>query len=85
MALERFDLNSPGMRTILRSSGVQKLLQAKADQVKAAAETQLAGEGFYVLATTSVGRSRAGATVFGVPLRIEADRRVLGGALDAAR
>ena len=85
MTLERFQLNSPGLRTILRSDGVRRLLQAKADQVKAQADAELAGEGIDIIADTQVGQNRAGATVIGVPMRIEADRRVLGRAIDAAR
>lgn len=85
MALERFQLNSPGMREILRSDGVQQLLQAKAGKVKAQVDAELAGEGLNIIADTQVGRNRAGATVIGVPMRIEADRRILGRAIDAAR
>ena len=85
MALERLKLNSPGLRSILRGPEVVAMLQGKADRVKAAAEAQLAADGIYIIADTQVGRNRAGATVIGVPMRIEADRRVLGRAIDAAR
>lgn len=85
MTLERFKLNSPGLRSILRGPEVRGMLQGKADRVKAAADAQMGGEGVDIIADTYVGRSRAGATVIGVPMRIEADRRVLGRAIDAAR
>lgn len=86
-ALERFRLNSAGVRQILRSDEVRSDLQRRADQVKAGADAQLAGlEGPHpeVAADSYVGSGRAGATVIGVPLPLEESRRILGNAIDAA-
>lgn len=81
----RFKHRSAGYRAILRSDTVRADLQTRADRVKTAAETQLAGDGVTIIADTTVGRGRAGGTVIGVPMRIEARKRVLGRAIDAAR
>lgn len=86
MALERFKLDSAGARRILRSPGVQRDLQRRADRVKAAARAQITDlDDWEVIADTRVGRNRAGALISGVPMRVEADRRILGSAIDAAR
>ncbi len=86
-ALERFQLNSRGMGELLRSKGVRDLLQSKANKVADAVKADMANEDgdWRVFADTQIGKTRAGATVHGVPMRVEADRRVLGRALDAAR
>ena len=85
MALERYEFNRAGYIKILRSPGVERMLQAKANRVKRAAEARLVGEDVFLIADTNRGRNRVGATVIGVPMRIEADRRVLGNAIQAAR
>lgn len=84
--LERFVHNRAGYRAVLRSSGTASMLLAKAEAVRRAAEGQLPPDtDIYLLADTTVGQNRAGATVIGVPMRLERDRRVLGSAIDAAR
>jgi hypothetical protein len=94
--IERFKLHSRGAQALLRSDGVRAELQRRADAVRAVAEPQwqaaTAGIGgldpVRVIADTSVGSGRAFATVIAIhpaSLRIEQDRRILGGAIDAAR
>lgn len=87
---ESFKHNRAGYRAVLRSDGVRADLQARADRVRSVVEGQLPAESdggrpVFILADTTVGRNRAGATVLGVPMRIEADERLLGRAIDAAR
>lgn len=85
MALERFKINSSGAKAILRSKGVQRDLERRANKVKAAAEAQLTDlDDWEVIADVQVGRTRAGALISGVPTNVEADRRILGSALDSA-
>jgi hypothetical protein len=84
-AFERFKHNPAGYRAILRSEAVRADLDSRAQRVKVAADNQLAGQRITVIADTTVGRNRAGATIIGVPTRIEKARRVLGRAMDAAR
>jgi hypothetical protein len=94
--IERFRINSRGARALLRSPGVRAELQRRADSVKAVAEPQFQAatadshvpDPVRVIADTYTGSSRAGATVIAIhpsSLRIERDRRILGGAIDAAR
>ncbi|WP_049566877.1 hypothetical protein [Streptomyces sp. SBT349] len=94
--IERFRLNSRGAKALLRSDGVREDMQRRADAIKAVAEPQwqaaTAGIGgldpVRVIADTSVGSGRAFGTVIAIhpaSLRIEQDRRILGGAIDAAR
>lgn len=91
-----FRMNSRGARALLRSDGVRAHLQERADAVRAVAAPAFeeATSDIYtrdpvrVIADTSVGSGRAFATVIAVhpaALRIERERRILGGALDAAR
>jgi hypothetical protein len=82
-ALERFTIDSAGARALLRSDGVRADLDARAQRVKAAAEGQVDSD-VEIIADSYIGSGRAGATVIGVPMRIERRRRVLGGAVDAA-
>ena len=87
MGLERFVLNSPGVRAILRSPEVRADLHARALRVKAVVDAELATlDAPYpgVVADSYTGHGRAGATVLGVPLPLERSRRILGGAIDAA-
>ena len=95
MADVRFHMRSAGARAILRSDGVRDDLQRRADAVKAVAEPQWleataddhVDGPVRVIADTYVGSSRAGATVIAIhpySLRIERERRILGGAIDAA-
>lgn len=89
MALERLRLDSRGMQALLQSDGVRADLETRAGRVAAAARAR--GEGVLdhgdggIVADSYTGRSRAGATVIGVPMRDERRDRVLGGAIDAAR
>lgn len=83
----KFELNSEGVKAILRSDGVRAHLLDRAERVAAAAQGQVDSvtEDWEVRAEGKTGPSRASATVFGVPMRIEASRRVLGRSIDAAR
>jgi hypothetical protein len=83
-ALEKFTHNRAGYRAVMRSAGVRNMLLGKAEAVRAAAERDVPAD-VYLLADTTVGTNRAGATVIGVPMRLERERRVLGSAIDAAR
>lgn len=78
---EKFKISSVGARALLRSPGVQGDMQRRADAVLRAAQPHTDAE---LTAAAVVGRGRAGATVFGVPMREETTRRILGGAIDAA-
>lgn len=83
---ERFKHNRAGYRAVMRSAETRSMLQARADNVRRAAEGQLpAGTDVYLLADTTVGTNRAGATIIGVPMRLEQAHRILGSAIDAAR
>jgi hypothetical protein len=81
----RFKHNPAGYRAVLRSEAVRVDLDTRAQRVKAAADAELSDPRIRIVADTTVGRNRAGATIIGVPLRIERSRRVLGRAIDAAR
>jgi hypothetical protein len=87
--LERFRLDSRGMKTILKSSGVREDLLARANRVAAQARGRTEGVLDHgpggIVADSYTGRSRAGATVIGVPMEVESTERVLGSAIDAAR
>lgn len=96
MYIERFKLSSRGAKALLRGDEVRGEMQRRADAVKAVAEPQwqsaTAGIGgldpVRVVADTSTGSGRAFATVIAIhpaSLRIEQDRRILGGSVDAAR
>lgn len=80
---ERFEHNGKGYVAVLRSDEVRADLQRRADAVKERAEASFAG--LRLIADTNTGKRRAGATVLGVPMRIEKARRILGRAIDAAR
>lgn len=91
-----FRMNSRGARALLRSDGVRDHMQRRADAVWAVAAPafERATSSVWsrypvrVVADTAVGSGRAFATVIAVhpaSLRIERERRILGGALDAAR
>ena len=84
---ERFVHSSAGYKQIMKGPAVQSVLSAKAARVAAEVRRDLAGrvDGWEVVADVQVGRSRASALVSGVPMSIEAEQRVLGRALDAAR
>lgn len=83
--LERFELNGSGIRKLLQSSEVQDDLNARAARVAAAVDAQTADiDDWDVVYDVQVGRTRARALISGVPLRVEADRRILGRAIDAA-
>lgn len=93
--IERFRLNRGAARALLRSAEVRAEMQRRADAVKAASESQwqeatagTAPEPVRVVADTSTGSGRAFATVIAIhpaSLRVERERRILGGAIDAAR
>lgn len=79
--LERFKILSPGARALLRSDGVRADMQRRADNVLRVAQGQTEAE---LTAQAVIGPGRAGASVYGVPLREESARRILGSAIDAA-
>lgn len=84
-----FKINSSGIEALLKSDAVRADLQARADRVARLARSRTEGllehgEGG-IVADTYVGKTRAGATVIGVPMRVEVKDRVLGSALDAAK
>jgi hypothetical protein len=79
-----------GYRAMLRSAEVRSDLQRRADNVAGVVRRQLSGlgnegSGVRLIADTNVGRNRSGATVLGVPMRLERKYRILGSAIDAAR
>lgn len=78
---EKFKLTSAGAKSLLRSDGVRADMQRRASAVLAAAQPQTDAE---LTAQAVTGPGRAGASVFGVPMREEQDSRILGGAIDAA-
>lgn len=84
---DRFVYSSAGYKAIMKGPAVQGLLRAKAEAVAAVVRSELAGEvaGWDVVADVQVGPTRASALVSGVPMSVEADRRVLGRAVDAAQ
>lgn len=95
MALVRYRPNREGIRDLLGSDEVRRDLEARAERVAAAARTAYAvapphsGEVEVVVDSQSEPerRFRARAAVIAnhpAALHIEADRRPLGGALDAA-
>lgn len=81
---DRYKHNVAGYHALMRSDGVRDMLQGRADQVRQAAEGQVPAD-VYLLADTTRGRNRAGATIIGVPMRLEKRHRILGSAIDAAR
>lgn len=85
--LEKFQHKSAGYRAVLKSGGVVEMLQERADRVAQAADlvVSVSDPDVYLIADTTVGSGRAGATVIGVPMRLELEDRVLGRAIDAAR
>ena len=84
--LERYQHKRAGYRAVMRDAGTKAMLQRKADAVRLAALGQLpADTDTYILADTTVGTNRAGATIIGVPMRLERSHRILGSAIDAAR
>ncbi|MEM9134281.1 MAG: hypothetical protein AAGE88_18175 [Actinomycetota bacterium] len=82
--LIRFTYSPKGYRDILRSEAVRRIVLAKAERVADAARPEVPG-GWWIRADSYTGRNRAGATVMGVPMRLERKRRILGRAMDAAR
>lgn len=86
---ERFRHNWQGYRVVLRSGEVRDELQGRANNVMRAARGRLPtgneGSGIRLIADTQVGRNRAGATVIGVPMRLEKRYRILGRSIDAAQ
>lgn len=87
--VERFEINSEGAKALLRSEEVRADLQRRADAVANAARARAEGvldhgEGG-IVADAYTGKSRAGATVIGIPLDVEHRDHVLGDALDAAK
>lgn len=79
-----FKRDRKGFAEVLKSDGVRQDLESRADRVRSKAQASVADEGVEVRSDSYVGRSRAGATVWGVPMRIEMDERTLGSAIDAA-
>lgn len=83
-AIERYVYSSAGMREILKSGGVAADLGRRAGAVAASARAAAPSD-VRITVLTNTGRVRAGATVIGVPMRLEARSRILGRAIDAAR
>lgn len=77
-----FVVRSAGARALLRSAGVRSDLERRAQRVRDAAQPHTSR---LLIADSAIGRGRALATVIGVSVTEESARRVLGGALDAAR
>lgn len=92
MAVIEFRYSSAGYREVLRSDGVRADLQRRADQVAAVAGPQFAEEDVWgdpvrVETSSYVGANRASASVAAIhpaAMAIEKERRILGGAIDAA-
>lgn len=82
---ERFKHSSKGFREVMKSPGVAADLKRRGDAVAAAATAALDEDDWEVRVDVVNGPNRASVTVFGVPMRVESKRRVLGGAIDAAR
>jgi hypothetical protein len=83
--VQRFKHSSKGFVAVMTSGQMRDDLQGRADKVKAAVEADLGPDSDReIIADTTVGKSRAGATIIGVSMEDEAKRRVLGRALDAA-
>lgn len=77
----RIELNSQGVRDLLRSSEVKADLQRRADNIAAAA-----GPGFVADSTTGPNRARASVGTTDIEsMRAEAEDRALTRALDAGR
>lgn len=87
--LKDFKLNMKGVREILRSPEMQAELERRARRVAAAAQPHAKyadGEPIPLQVDSTKGSVRARATVFAPgALAEEADKRFLGGAVDAAR
>jgi hypothetical protein len=85
---DRFQHHWPGYRAVMRSTAVRTDMQRRADAVARVVRGRLpaGNEGAHIriLADTTVGRNRAGATVIGVPMHLERKYRILGSAIDAA-
>jgi hypothetical protein len=85
-----FRHDSNGYRAVLRSAEVRADLQRRADNVARAARGRLSGvgnegSGVHLIADSFIGRNRAGATVIGMPMRLERKYRILGSSVDAGR
>lgn len=85
VTFDRFKHQWPGYRDVLRSEAVRADLQTRADEVARSVRGRLPtgyqSRGVYIIADTIVGRNRAGATIIGVPMRLEKKYRILGSAL----
>lgn len=89
MHLERFVPSSAGFREILRGDAVRSDLQRRADNVEAVLSQSYSPHHNIrkTFADSYVGSSRAGATAGAegpAVMAIEAKRRIIGGAIDAA-
>lgn len=93
MDVVKYTHNSAGMRELLISLGVEKMLHGRAERVAEAAQAHYDSEdqphtGEVVVEVDSgVGPGRVHATVVAkhpAALAIEARHRILGGAIDAA-
>ena len=83
--LERFKLSSAGAKKLLNSSGVQADLRARAARVAAVVDAETSDlDDWDVVHDVRSGGARARALISGVPMSVEADRRILGRAIDAA-
>lgn len=66
MAKKGFELNSEGVRSLLKSQKMQDLLKAKAD-----AAATMCGDGY--VSSTHVGKNRANASVYAESFRAKFD------------
>lgn len=84
--LEKYTAKRAGLKAILKSTGVQRDLQVRADRVAAVLRSELANEdNWEIVSDVQVGPVRAGALVSGVPMRIEIRERIMARAIEAAR
>ncbi len=82
--LKSYKHRRPGYIVVMKSAEVRDHLLGRALDVRRAAEEKLP-HGLDLVADTTEGRTRAGATVLGVPMRLEVAHRILGSSIDAAR
>lgn len=86
MAYQHVTLNSPGIKALLKSAGVDRVLLSKGGQVAGAASARTAEEVFVNLDTDGPNRHRVAVVLGGFNSAAnEAANRVLGSSLPAAR
>jgi hypothetical protein len=78
-----FKHSRKGYIAVMKSEPVRADLQRRAEAVAAVVRAKVPGSD--ITADARVGRTRAGGSVFGVPMRVEVESRVLGRAIGSAR